>query len=143
GQLHSYSFLHVQYLPDAYFLQMVGTGRIPGCRPNSFIAFFDQFFVSQIFISCVSPIFNSHLPVKIFCKSFSKPVREGFYHYRIIIVMICLKFLSKLLCTKTCGHTKTTHIVLNAGFLWSNKIGKSEIWFAFIFFKLLSKGSEI
>src|SRR5690606_8071378 len=121
---------------------MIGTSRISGGGTNSLIAFFDQFFIAQIFLRSITPIFGPYFFVKIFGKSLSKPVRQGFDHNRIIIIMVFLKLFCQLLSSKTGGHTKTSYMILNFRLLWSNIIGKGKIWFSLVFFSLLSQGSE-
>ncbi len=80
--------------------------------------------------------------MQILGKSFGKPVRKGFGHDRVVIVMILLKFQSKFIAAMTGRHSESADIVAQARFFGGDIIRKRMVVLVGRLVHLLAQGME-
>src|SRR5690606_19612429 len=126
GQLHANVFA-LHDTEHVLFHDMLGAGRITGCRTNALVLLGNQGFVVQFFIGRISPQVASYTGMHAFGKPFGESVGQGLKHNAGVVVARIQEGLVMLLDANAPGNGEHADVISHTAGLGCNVVGQTFV----------------
>src|SRR5690606_9714476 len=126
GQLHANVFA-LHDTEHVFFHNMLGAGRITGCRTNALVLLGNQGFVVQFFIGRISPQVASYTGMHAFRKPFGEAVSQGLKHNAGVVIARIQEGLVMFLDANAPGNGEHADVISHTAGLGCNVVGQTFV----------------
>ncbi len=120
--------LGTQQIEQHPFLGVVGTGRIPGRRPDALVLLLDQAPVVERLIACIAPELRAHPLVQPLGECLGQAVRQGLGQNRAVVVVGPLELRDQRVEPVARGDRERAHVVRAHRSPWARRSRPGAGW---------------